>query len=81
VNMVSIPSFSYGECRQRGSPEAHAGKGRLWGTFLLLRTLRIAGKFRRICMPESILSYLERVKMRDARSQKLHLWVCWRQNM
>jgi hypothetical protein len=47
-----------------------AGYGR---TFLLLRTDRFGGKFRRICKPKSILSLLERLKMRDARRQKLHL--------
>jgi hypothetical protein len=72
--MVSIPvvflmvSAVRGAVLRRMPEKADYGR-----TFLLLRTLRIAGKFRRICMPESILSYLERVKMRDARSQKLHL--------
>jgi hypothetical protein len=47
-----------------------AGYGR---TFLLLRTDGFGGKFRRICMPNSILSLLDRLKMRDGRRQKLHL--------
>jgi hypothetical protein len=57
------------EALLRRMPEM-AGYGR---TFLLLRTDGFGGKFRRICMPKSILSLLERLKMRDARRQKLHL--------